>query len=142
MKHPHENHNGNEVRRVGYGLGESLEFDLIYLIQKQRKDDGKGEAHEELIEADPQSISQHNPELVGIEEAIEMLQSDPSAPPEALYRNVIPEGDLDADHRQITKEDEVEQGRQEKEEVEFEIRLHPLLFQVILFHHPFHRAPF
>ena len=112
-----DHHPGDEVRQVADGLERLLPGDLAYLVQEQGEDDRPREADRDLQEADADRVPQHLVELLGVEQALEVGEPDPGAAEQAAGDGVLLEGDDDPGHRDVAKQHEYDQRREQQQQV-------------------------
>ena len=59
--HAGDDHGGNEVRKIGDGLGGFFEALILHLVQQQGQDDGRGKIEHQVIQIDQQRIAHQPP---------------------------------------------------------------------------------
>ena len=111
----YKNHHRNKMRRVRNGLHGFFQLWAFHLVEYQRQQNREWERHYKVIQAQPYRISQQPPEIIGIKETVQVLHSRPRATPDAQPGRVVLEGDLHAVHRQITKNNEIDDRRDQKQ---------------------------
>lgn len=97
------------------GLHGFFQLWTFHLVEYQRQQNRERERHYKVIQAQPYRISQQPPEIIGIKETVQVLHSRPRAAPDAQPGRVVLEGDLHAVHRQITKNNEIDDRRDQKQ---------------------------
>ena len=100
--------------RVGHHLYRFLEALAPQLVDEQRHDHGKRERRQRIKGKDHR-IADDLPALGVIEKLLKILQPHPRAAPDALGNAVIPEGDLQARHGPIIKDNEIHDGRKQQQ---------------------------
>lgn len=100
------------MRTVCNGLDEFLEFVMFQLIQHDGQENRHRKTEDKLREAQGERVLDQGPELIGVEEALKLLESHPGTAGNAACCDVILEGDLHAIHGQIVKYEVIGDGQQ------------------------------
>jgi len=103
------------VRQVRHRLDEALEGVPPQLVDQEGEDDRRGEAEDDLEDADGEGVEHEAPEVDAREEVLEVLKAYPLAPEDALYGIEVLERDDRAVHRAVMEHEVVEEDRQEHE---------------------------
>ena len=114
LDHTADDHDGDEVGRIEDGLDHPLELVKPHLVDNEGQDDGDREAPQQSVEADEHRILHHPPEGGGLEEPDEPVEAYPGAPGEAQIGIKVPEGDLDAVHRDVLVDNCQRHGNQQQ----------------------------
>ena len=101
------------MREIAYRLHRALEkLDAAQLVYHQREYYRRGEADDEVHDAEEQRVAQRFPEYRVCRYFLEPLYADPGAVPDAEPDVVILEGEDYAVHRQIAEEYHPDEARQ------------------------------
>ena len=112
-QHAADNDGRDEVRRVGDHLNRLFQLVQRQIVHQQREDDGRRKADDQRIHADAQRVLNQDPEIVAGKEAIEILEADPGAAPDAAANLVVLERHQNAVHRCIAEDRVIDDDRQE-----------------------------
>ena len=112
--HAHQHYRGNEVRRVDGCLHQLLVFLRRHLVQQQRQDNRHRKGKQQASHTDHQCIRQQPDKIGALEKLVKILHSDPGAAPDSFAGLVFSEGNLQSEHRNITHDDKICQGRQQE----------------------------
>ncbi len=102
------------MRQVDRRLHEAPVAPALHLVDQQRHDHRYREQDDQLHGADQHRVPQHLVEHRALEQRPEMLQPDPQAGADDA---VVLEGQLGLPHRQVMKDHEIEQARQQHQVV-------------------------
>ena len=111
--HAAQDHHGNKVRRIGDHLDKLAESLSRQIVQQQRENNRDRNAYQKRVDAQRQRIFQECREFIAAEEALEMGKMVPLATPYPKLSDVVLEGDLNAVHRNIMKNDIIYNDRQD-----------------------------
>jgi hypothetical protein len=99
----HENHNGNKIGHIGYGLQNPLESGGCHGIHHQGQGYGERKAYNNPIDTQIKGIGYYDFKLIGTKESQKLMESYPGAAPDTLNRGEIFKGNLDAVYGNIGK---------------------------------------
>ena len=102
------------MRNINRSLGESFESFPVQLVQHDRQQDRNRKTEEKTEEVQQESVRKHPSAVIAVEEFHELLQAYPLAAGNTESCFVIPEGNLDAVHREITEDNKERQAGQEQ----------------------------
>ncbi len=103
QNHSRNDHRRNEVGHIADRLHHLFEFLSLYLVQKQREQDGRREPEDQILQVDADGIPDQPSEIHTVEKFPEVPQPGPGAVKDAELRRVVPERDLGAVHGIIAK---------------------------------------
>ena len=83
-------------------------FHVPDAVEQQREDDGQRKADRDIVQGKGHRIADDGPGIIRFEEFDELVEPHPFAAPNAVPDGELPEGDLNAYHRPIAKNDQKE----------------------------------
>lgn len=96
------------MRRIRNGLDDFLEGTCPDFVESERQDDRQRKPDDQLVEAEAERIPEQIPEIVGIEETLEMIEAHPWAVHDSFAGDKVLKGNLDAVHGRIVKYKEIQ----------------------------------
>jgi hypothetical protein len=118
MKNLHKDtddyHHGNKVRHIGYGLEDLFITPVFDGIEAEGEDNGDRETRDDGVKGDTQGVPNHPRKHIGIEEFFKIGQTHPGTAPDASKNGVFPEGNLNPQHGNIGKDDDIDGGEKQK----------------------------
>ena len=91
-------------------------------VHHQRQDDGHGEARQQIVEIQDQRIADDVFKVVGFKKVTEPFETYPRAASDAVGKVEIAECDLDAVHRHIAEDNDVNERRKDHQIQRFVLR--------------------
>ena len=123
IHHGHQYDGGNEVGHVCNGLGELLKAEVLNVVQDDGQADGEGEAGNQTVDGNHQSVLDYLDTPGGGEELEEPFKAYPVAAPDAFAGPVVLKSDLQAIERAVHEQYDKDY-RRDKEKVELVVLLY------------------
>ncbi|MNC22681.1 hypothetical protein D3C75_706880 [compost metagenome] len=121
------------MRRIGNGLDRFFERAIPDLIEGQRQNNRQRKPDRQFIETDAEGVPQQIPEKIGIKKPFKMVKTNPRAARDSFGRHKILKSDLDAVHRAVMKDEEIQQSRSH-EQIELPVLPDPFTEGLIPLH--------
>ena len=101
--------------KVADRLQDSFELAVLYFVEQDGKQDGDGEAPEDVVEAHEEGVAHDFPEVGIDDEFCKVFHSYPRAVPDTPYDVVVFEGYDYSIHGGVVEDDIIDEGKEEDE---------------------------
>ena len=103
VEHANDNHGGDEVGHIRYGLDRFLQTGAVDHIKEQRKDNGERKSYQQRVDCNAKRVDNDALALVGMKKLSKLIKSNPFAVQKSEGRLVVLKGHHDTGHRYVTE---------------------------------------